>query len=224
MSADRIYTLTHEANSKVQALKLHPIEWKLLLAISNEGLITGRFLCEKLHISPEGYEQITGKLKELGLIHEPELNLAEYGAYIQVGTSSAAASYVPAPSSASESSATAPSRPAQRVRFSLGRKKESAAAPAQAPSDDSKPASLELQSLLNFIRKHAGDGSLGQLAIYRLFLKVPKPLLESSGLSVVSLDNTNAKATDPVLIQALLKASKEITGKDYLSVVQNDSN
>lgn len=205
MSCDRIYYLSHQAKELSENARLFPVEWNVLLAISEGGLLNGHELCQKLHLSPEGCSQILEKLVRLNLLAEPELTLAEYITYRQIGKTTPA---------------NPASTPGQPVRFSLTRKKTPVPdSPGKTQprnnAGTSFPESLELQPLLDFIRSHAADGSLGQLAIYRLFIKIPKPLLEMSGLSVIQLDNTPAVTNNPDLIRALLQAAREITGKDY---------
>ncbi len=89
----------------------------------------------------------------------------------------------------------------------------SAIEPTQA--SDGELAPLRLRELLDFVIQHAGGGTKGQLAVYRIFLKVPTTLLRDSGIRSLNVVTSDLEISDPTLRSAILAAVEEVLGEPY---------
>ncbi|HSI85548.1 MAG: hypothetical protein ACAI35_01425 [Candidatus Methylacidiphilales bacterium] len=87
---------------------------------------------------------------------------------------------------------------------------DDASVPATFPVDGQK-----LKPLVDAIVNKAGGGTKGQLAVYRVFLKVPSDLLKAAGVGKLSLIDQNAAIKDPVLWETILRATMEVAGLEY---------
>lgn len=259
MSLDRIYCLTPQAIELARQLRLYPIEWRCLRALSSSSLPTGLELAEELKITPSGLAPILDKLKQNGLIHEPLLSWAEY-----LATDKTAKAWEITPAAVTEPSS--PPEEAKPISFTLGRevtvtsvpppllslteylangkteevKAISPVAEKPTPSEGASPitftlsravpapttyfaplqpknppatTSLPLKPLLRFVHQRAGEGSIGQLAVYRVFLLIPLHLLEKSGLDDIDFETTEAVIHDSELISAFHHAVREVVGE-----------
>jgi hypothetical protein len=71
---------------------------------------------------------------------------------------------------------------------------------------------LRLGALIEFIVRQAASNTEGQLAAYRIFLRVPPDLLKRNGIVSLSLVEDSTVVTDPELQTALLSAAESILG------------
>lgn len=262
MTLDRIYCLTPQAAELSRQLRLCPIEWRCLRALSSLSLRTGLELAKELKITPAGLIPILDKLRQDGLIHEPLLSWTEYLATNQAEEAWEIGSVVVKESSP-------PTEEVKPISFTLGREatvptvpppllslteylangktEEVKAIPPVAekptPSEGASPitltlsravpapttyfaplpsknppaaTSLPLKPLLRFVHQRAGEGSIGQLAVYRVFLLIPLHLLEKSGLDDIDFETTEAVIYDSELISAFHHAVREVVGEPYV--------
>ena len=129
---------------------------------------------------------------------------------------------IPAAPSAVPSEKPADPIEGKRVSFSL-RRGETTARPfasAPPPARPAAPAKAaqehRLKPLLDFITAHSGGGTVGQLAAYRVFLKVPNDLLRQAGIKSLNLVSEDFAVRDPHLWRVLLNAVEEVLGKRYV--------
>jgi len=75
---------------------------------------------------------------------------------------------------------------------------------------------LRLKPLIDFIVKQAGGGTTGQLAVYRVFLKVPLDLLHRAKIRSFQLVDETFEIHSPQLAQIILAAVRETLGVEYV--------
>ena len=68
---------------------------------------------------------------------------------------------------------------------------------------------MRLSAVVDFIMSHADNALLGQLAVYRVFLRVPHELLQAEEIVSVNLANDSSMIRGGALQQALAEAVYE---------------
>jgi DNA-binding MarR family transcriptional regulator len=183
------------------------VEWQVYgsLARSPGGLLTARTIAQQLGLSAEGMQTVLDRLSACGLIHLPELGYEEFRSRSVEPT---------APAVAREASAANHAAPAEEKRTSVSftlRKRPRTTMPAtsEKPRTD---APLQLGALLRLVRERAGGGSLGQLAVYRMFLKLPQETLQAAGFEQLDLDTAELEVRDRQLADLLREKASEVLG------------
>jgi len=119
-----------------------------------------------------------------------------------------------------QGSTTAPSAINQTevLEFELGPTSPGAVAPT-TPTDPvmARTASggLRLKPLIDFIAKQAGGGTVGQLAVYRVFLQIPLHLLHVAKIRSFQLVDDTFEIHSPALTRVILAAVRETLGVEY---------
>lgn len=80
------------------------------------------------------------------------------------------------------------------------------------------PQGQQLKPLVDAIIAKAGGGTKGQLAVYRVFLKVPSHMLAAAGLGKLSLIDQTVVIRDSELWTNIVRAAQEVAGLDYSPV------
>ncbi|MBW8781541.1 MAG: hypothetical protein JF599_06610 [Verrucomicrobia bacterium] len=109
----------------------------------------------------------------------------------------------------SATTGTPPPEPAVEVSFSPDFPEE-----ASEPAEE-RPPGLHLKSVINFIVQHAGGGTVGQLAVYRVFLRVPAALLQAANIRSLKMVDESLTLHSPELIAAVLRAVRETLHVEY---------
>ncbi|HWZ94974.1 MAG TPA: hypothetical protein VNW30_07250 [Opitutaceae bacterium] len=223
---DRPHQLVADFREKGRHVRLNAGEWKMLLELDGEKPF--RAVCAQFAIEAEAMPGLLTRFKRLGLVVESRLNLDEF--LKQRGLSELPASIVTAPSAETldaveiievviggSGPTTAPVAMNQTevMEFTLGAN-PSAAAPADPPMDEVSSDGLRLKPLIDFIVKHAGGGTVGQLAVYRVFLKVPLNLLHGAKIRSLQLVDETFEIHSPPLAQIILAAVRETLGVEYV--------
>jgi hypothetical protein len=76
-------------------------------------------------------------------------------------------------------------------------------------------AGFALRPLINFIIQQAGGGTMGQLAVYRVFCQVPNELLLKSRITSLNLVGDNFVVQDATLKNRLLEATRTVLGVEF---------
>jgi hypothetical protein len=84
----------------------------------------------------------------------------------------------------------------------------SAVSPVASPQAQRGP--MRLSAVVDFIISHADNALLGQLAAYRVFLRVPHDLLQAEDIVSVNLANDTSLIRNETLQQAIAGAVQEI--------------
>ena len=190
MNLDAIYEPTARATELLPTLRFPLVEWRVFGALARSpGVLTARTIAQQLGLSTEGMQTILERLSACGLIHLPELGYDEFQSRSIEPT---------APVVTREASAINRAGPAEEQRTSVTftlRKRPLTTMPAasEKPRTD---APLQLGALLRLVRERAGGGSLGQLAVYRMFLKLPQETLQAAGFEQLDLDTAELEVRD----------------------------
>jgi hypothetical protein len=104
------------------------------------------------------------------------------------------------------------------MEFTLGANPTAAASvtPAEPPMAEAASERLRLKPLIDFIVKHAGGGTVGQLAVYRVFLKIPLNMLHAAKIRSLQLVDETFEIHSPPLTQVILSAVRETLGVEYM--------
>ncbi len=215
-----------------EQFRLRPYEWEFYLWL--DGRRTVQEIGEARKLAVEWTTATVERLRELDLIRVVEISLEDF--YERFAGDHPApppvASAPPAPGSngARLSASLRRGEPGLAARAAASR---SALAPVPGPMVRTAPARVveavapaaatpefRLKPLLDFIISQAGGGTVGQLAAYRVFLKVPNELLVQSGIRSLNLVSADFVIQNHALATSLLAAVEEVLGKPYQPPVQ----
>lgn len=212
MNLDAIYELTPNAAELIAERQMTLIKWSVYDTIAAHPGALARSLASRLGMEPASLGLILEEFQTAALIHEPEMSRAEYLERIKPK--------VDAPEAKEEATlAAAPvaevaMAPERKVSFTLRKSGSRVAAvvPPMPPPPPVLPRAWLIKPLLDFVRAKAGGGSLGQLAVYRTFLKVPQELLKASKVEQLDLDSPDIQISDVTLLNAIRKGATEVLG------------
>jgi hypothetical protein len=204
-----VFRQTASCAERIPELQLRNIEWSILFTLNSERTIHD--LARLLTITVDRAAKAIEHLHELGLVEEAEISYDQYmrnsGQGVAAEEISTMSEFL-AQGRATEAELQAPptARPGQRP-MTL----------PPLPGSEPRPASptaptLRLGALIEFIVRQAASNTEGQLAAYRIFLRVPPDLLKRNGIVSLSLVEDSTVVTDPELQTALLSAAESILG------------
>ena len=228
MNPREVYERNPVDNGREAECKLRPHEWDLYLRL--DGLRTLQEISVVCRLDLQWIVSDVERLQQLELVRVVELDLEEYQQRFVKSreTTSVAPAIVPIPAPApAPVPAEKPADPTEgkRVSFSLRRSDSAGFRPAApvAPTVPTRPTASvrlteehHLKPLLDFITSHSGGGTVGQLAAYRVFLKVPNDLLRQAGIKSLNLVSEDFVVRDSHLWRVLLNAVEEVLGKNYV--------
>ena len=209
MNLDSIYELTPNAAELIAERRMTLIKWSVYDTLAAHPGALARSLAARLGMEPAALDTVLEEFLAANLIHEPELSRTEYldrvkpKAEVPVAKEEITFAAVPA--------AKVALAPERKVSFTL-RKNGSRAAVAPTPPPPSVVRAWLIKPLLDFVRERAGGGSLGQLAVYRTFLKVPQDLLKASKVEQLDLDSPDLQISDATLLNAIRNGAREVLG------------
>ena len=203
-------------------IRLTPPEWRLFMAADGRASLAD--LARRFELSGEAMALLAGKLRAAGLLAVADYSAAEFHEQFVAATESestppAATRALPsevAPRKFSASLrrrtngiAVAPTTAARAETAPLAPEPPLAAAPERAES-------FHLRPLIDFIVGTAGGGTKGQLAVYRVFCKVPNELLLKSRITSLNLVGDDFEIQDTQLKTRLLEATRLVLGVEYV--------
>jgi hypothetical protein len=188
MTGTEIYKRTPAYDREAKSIRLHAPHWKLLLAYDGQ-----RSLAEvAMSVDVPFVEALplTDKFLASGWIEEQPITLDQYLKRTGASSISAIGSAVPPPVVLHEPKPEG-TLPASAVM------EESAPAFRAAATEPAKKAKrpMRLAAVVDYIIAQVGNSSLGQLVVYRIFLRVPPHLLQEEDIVSVHLVN------DPTLVR-----------------------
>lgn len=205
-------------------IRLTPPEWRLFMAADGRANLAD--LARRLELSGEAMVLLAAKLKAAGLLAVADYSAAEFHEQF-------ASTAEPEPTPVVAARAM-PTEVAPR-KFSASLKRRThgvagAAAPTTAGRAETvSPApalpiavtaerteSFHLRPLIDFIVSTAGGGTKGQLAVYRVFCKVPNDLLLKSRITSLNLVGDDFEIQDTQLKTRLLEATRSVLGVEYV--------
>jgi hypothetical protein len=216
MTGTEIYKRTDGYEREASTIRLHAPQWKLLLAFDGQ-----RSLAEvALSVDVAFAEALpcTEQFLSRGWLAEQPITLDQYLKRTGAPSVSAIGAAVPPPvvlhqpkpetvalPAVTASSVMEESAPA----FQRAAPETPATAPVAPPRVPVPPVGpLKLKSVVDFIVEQANNSSLGQLTVYRVFLRVPPALLQAEDIVSVHL------VDDPTLVKttALKQAIADAVG------------
>ena len=216
MNPREIYERNPADSNREAQCKLRPHEWDLYLRL--DGLRTLQEISAACKLDLQWIVSDIERLQQLELVRIVELDLAEYQQrFIK--------SREAVPDSPRPTEKPMETAEGKRVSFSLRRGEHAATrtmapVPPPAVSHPSPPTNPveehHLKPFLNFITSRSGGGTVGQLAAYRVFLKVPNDLLRQAGIRSLNLVGDDFTVRDPHLWRTLLNAVEEVLGERYV--------
>jgi hypothetical protein len=188
MTGTEIYKRTPAYDREAKSIRLHAPHWKLLLSYDGQ-----RSLAEvAMSVDVPFVEALplTDKFLASGWIEEQPITLDQYLKRTGASSISAIGSAVPPPVVLHEPKPEG-TLPASAVM------EESAPAFRAAATEPAKKAKrpMRLAAVVDYIIAQVGNSSLGQLVVYRIFLRVPPHLLQEEDIVSVHLVN------DPTLVR-----------------------
>jgi len=179
------FEATAESQELMQSVRLHAVEWGTFFSCN--GARTLKDLAERFEVSEEQMQGVLNRLLEAGMVVESKLSLQDY--------------------LARQGRARTQQEPMALQAFLEGADR--------VPSEEApRPRKLRLGALIEFVVGHSPSRTEGQLAVYRVFLRVPPDLLKRNGIKSLSLVDNQTEVEDAELIEALEFAVKEAVGLD----------
>jgi hypothetical protein len=221
MTGTEIYKRTPAYENEAQTIRLHAPHWKLLLAFDGQRSLAEVALSAEIPFA-EGLP-LTQKFLDQGWIEEMPITLAQYlkrtGA---VDLSSIGAAVPPSvvlhgPKDTSEAPA-APHvpPPLPPPNPTSARPTDAPAKPASVPTIVPPPSGsaprppMRLSAVVDFITSLVGNISLGQLLVYRVFLRVPPELLLAEDVASVHLAHDTSLIKGDKLQRAIADAVQAV--------------
>ncbi len=204
-------------------LRLSPPEWRLFTAVDGRSSLAE--LARRFELSGEAIALLAEKLKAAGLLAHAEYTTAEYHELFNSTTEPAAPVSVPSSSAGEPGPRKFTASLKRRVAGGAATPPPPAASRPEVagPDRDSRAAALlnrresfHLRPLIDFIVSTAGGGTKGQLAVYRVFCKVPNELLLKSRITSLNLVGDDFEIQDANLKTRLLEATRSVLGVEYV--------
>jgi hypothetical protein len=192
MTGTEIYKRTPAYERQVGEIRLHAPEWKLLLAFDGH-----RTLAEVALSAESPFTEalpLTRKFLDRAWIDEQPLTLDQYLKRTGARDVSPAAPPAAVPP---EPEKPAPAPPPLPV---------SPAAVEKAPPAKPSGRAMRLSAVVDFITSLVGNISVGQLLVYRVFLRVPPELLLAEDIASVYLVNDTSLIQGEKLQKAIADA------------------
>ncbi|MEM1157819.1 MAG: hypothetical protein AAGH72_06155 [Verrucomicrobiota bacterium] len=193
MNTSSIYKVTDYGEEMKPQLQLRHFEWDILLSLDGKASLS--HITHRLNLKTEEVQPLIEQLLEYEMIEEQTLSYEEYLSLS--GRSKRGTEPAQAPLAASLRST---------VRLP----------PVPAEFKDPEPArtavsrSLSVSALINFIVSKAPSPTEGQIAVYRVFLRVPPELLKKNEIRSLSLVNDQTRVDDPELQDSLASAVEQM--------------
>jgi len=199
MTGTEIFKRTATYENEARSIRLHAPQWKLLLAFDGQ-----RTLAEVALSADVSFAEalpLTEKFLGHEWIEEQPITLDQYLKRAGAPDVSAIGATIPPAVILHEPSpVTAP--PA------LPKSVEAAPVPASPPPPPRGP--MRLSAVIDYITSLVGNTALGQLLVYRVFLRVPPELLQAEDIVSILLVNDTSLVRSELLQRAIAQAVNEV--------------
>jgi hypothetical protein len=204
MTGTEIYKRTPAYDREATSIRLHAPQWKLLLAYDGQRSLAEVAL--SVDVAFADALPLTEQYLGRGWIEELPITLDQYLKRTNASSVSAMGSAV-TPAivlHAPRSEAAAPAVVPASALMEETTKSFRAASPEPKPKEIPR-GPMRLSAVVDYIVSQVGNSSLGQLVVYRVFLRVPPDLLQAEDIVSVHL------AGDPSVVKTepLKKAIQE---------------
>jgi hypothetical protein len=206
MTGTEIYKRTPAYERQAREIRLHAPNWKLLLAYDGQRSLSEVALSAEVSFAEA--LPLTQKFLDQGWIEEMPITLDQYlkrtGAQDISGAEAAVApaTVIHEPKGAAASSSPPPPLPTSAAKKPVEPSFTLSPAREKAPAAKSANRVMKLSAVVDFIIALVGNISVGQLLVYRVFLRVPPELLIAEDVASVSL----VKDTSLIKSEGLQKA------------------
>jgi hypothetical protein len=219
MTGTEIYKRTPAYERQAREIKLHAPHWKLLLAYDGQRSLSEVALNAEIAFAEA--LPLTQKFLDAGWIEEMPITLDQYLKRVGAKDLSAGAA-VPAPTvlhepgSATSAAIATPAvehaPPPLPAASPVARQGEpfvmKTAPPLKAPG-----RAMKLSAVVDYIVSLVGNVAVGQLLVYRVFLRVPPELLLAEDIASVYLVNDSSVITGEKLQKAIADAVNAVAKK-----------
>jgi hypothetical protein len=204
MTGTEIYKRTPTYERKIREIRLHAPEWKLLLAFDGQ-----RTLAEVALNAESPFAEalpLTRKFLDQEWIEEQPITLDQYLKRTGARDISTTGAAVPPATVLHEPKKEAPETPPSAQVSAPPPLPASPAAPEKAPAAKPSGRAMRLSAVVDFITSLVGNISIGQLLVYRVFLRVPPELLMAEDIASVYLVNDTSLIQGEKLQKAIADA------------------
>jgi hypothetical protein len=223
MTGTEIYKRTPAYERTAREIRLHAPEWKLLLAFDGQRTLAEVALSAEVSFAEA--IPLTQKFLDHGWIEEQPITLDQYLKRVGARDISSTGSLVP-PSvvlhePGKQATAPAPSAPLPSTPVSAppplpatpaaAKPVAAASVPDKVPVAKSARGAMRLSAVVNFITSLVGNIALGQVLVYRVFLRVPPELLLAEDIASVHLANDTSLIQGDKLQKAIADAVNAVT-------------
>jgi hypothetical protein len=215
MTGTEIYKRTDDYEREAPTIRLHAPQWKLLLAFDGQRSLAEVAL--SVDVAFADALPFTEQFLSRAWIAEQPITLDQYLKRTGAPSISAIGAAVPPPVVLHQprpETVPLPAVPASAVMEETTPVFQRAAgenAPAPPPLAAVPPVgALKLSAVVDFIVEQANNSSLGQLTVYRVFLRVPPALLQAEDIVSVHLVDDPTLVKTPELKQAISAAVGEV--------------
>jgi hypothetical protein len=225
MTGTEIYKRTAAYERQAREIRLHAPHWKLLLAYDGQRSLSEVAISAEIAFADA--LPLTQKFLDQGWIEEMPITLEQYLKRVGARDVASGAAVAPptvlhepgkeSPASAATVAAPAehvpPPLPATAASASTAKATEFVLGPAKVPPLKATGRSMRLSAVVDFITSLVGNISVGQLLVYRVFLRVPPELLMEEDIASVYLVNDSSVITGEKLQKAIADAVNAVAKK-----------
>jgi len=220
MTGTEIYKRTPAYDRQAREIRLHAPHWKLLLAFDGQRTLSEVALTAELAFAEA--LPLTQKFLDQGWIEEMPITLEQYLKRVGARDALAAGAAVPPPTVLHEPAKEAPASPATATApaehvppplpatpapaATSAKAAEFVVGPTKVPPLKTPERAMRLSAVVDFITSLVGNISIGQLLVYRVFLRVPPELLLAEEIASVYLVNDSSVVTGEKLQKAIADA------------------
>jgi hypothetical protein len=206
MTGTEIYKRTPAYDREAREIRLHAPQWKLLLAFDGQ-----RSLAEVALSAEVSFAEAlppAQKFLDQGWIEEQPITLDQYLKRTRAYDVTALGGAVPPATVLHEPQPEASPAPPPPLPTSpaTGKMGVPSSAPEKAPVAKPTLRPMRLSAVVDFITSLVGNIAIGQLLVYRIFLRVPPELLMAEDIASVHLVNDTSLIHGEKLQKAIADA------------------
>lgn len=203
MELEVYYQLKHEPGQLPETLRLRDREWTVLLSLDGNQSVEQTL--KKFGMKGPELKQMLEKFRREDLIEDAQISYAEFVRRQESAKKNETLTNA-APRSVPQFKPLPVPASASPVRAEI---------PPAAPKTVDRPESerkLNLKAVMDFIiRQAGGDPNAGQLAVYRVFMRVDTKLLRRNGISSLRFQDDRL-VSDPELEAAIADSIQSALG------------
>ncbi len=188
MTGLEIFQRTARYEQESSNIRLHAPEWRFLLAFDGQKTVEDAGKAADLPLDEA--LALTSRFRDKEWIEEQPITLEQY--LRRAGS--------PAPKVAAPAPEAPPVPPPLPV-----------IAPAPATPDQTGRGPMRLGAVVDYITSLVGNTAVGQMLVYRVFLRVPSELLQQEDIGSVQLSGEAGLIQSEKLQEALARAVFEVT-------------